>query len=121
MPREREGESEKVLKIAQTDVKNNTGTYTCTLHCTHARVLQKIFLGGEQLFCIIWYWMCAEHAASGGGGGGPTVSQHVCLLPGAHEPRGAHALLLLRIKLISPYMYAVLRVTAIIIIMLSTF
>ena len=87
-----------MLKIAQIDVKNNTGTYVCMYYTLYTcqGFIQDILLGGEKKFCT-WYWMCAEHAALGGGG--PTVSQHVCLL---------------RIKLISPYMYAVLCVTAII-------
>ena len=90
-----------MLKIAQIDVKNNSGTYVCMYYTLYTcqGFIQDILLGGEKNFCT-WYWMCAEHAAFGGGGADLQYpNTFVCLL---------------RIKLISPYMYAVLCVTAII-------
>ena len=54
----------------------------------------------ENNFSALYGTGCAlSMLPLGGGGGGPTVFQHVCLL---------------QIKLISPYMYAVLCVTAMI-------
>ena len=60
-----------MLKIAQTDVKTNTGTYACTIYIVYMYMPgfhTGFLLGGEKLFCIIWYWMRAEHAAFGRGG-----------------------------------------------------
>ena len=59
-----------------------------------------IYTGGRTTFLHYNYGTGCVLSMLPLGGGGPTVSQHVCLL---------------RIKLISPYMYAVLCVKAIII------